>query len=100
MAGFYRFRTEKTVHKGRIFGVYVTREYRGKGIAGKIMAALLDRIRTLPGLLQVELAVGCDREAPKQLYRSMGFEVYGREPRAIKDCDVFVDEDLMVLRLD
>jgi ribosomal protein S18 acetylase RimI-like enzyme len=100
MAGFYRFRGDKTSHKGRIFGVYVKQEYRGKGIAQQIMAELLDRIRALPGVLQVDLSVGTEQESAKRLYRSFGFEVYGREPRAIKSGDAYVDEEMMVLKLD
>jgi ribosomal protein S18 acetylase RimI-like enzyme len=44
------------------------------------------------------LAVAVGQDSAKQLYESLGFEVYGREPRAIKLGDRYVDEELMVLR--
>ena len=45
-------------------------------------------------------AVSCvAQDAARHLYRLLGFEVYGLEPRALKMGDQFLDEELMVLRL-
>jgi ribosomal protein S18 acetylase RimI-like enzyme len=99
MAGFYRFQGEKTRHKGRIFGVYVKPEYRGQGIARRIMTELLNRLRSAPGLQQVDLTIATTQHAARKLYLSFGFVTYGREPRAVMNGDAFVDEDLMVLKL-
>lgn len=38
-------------------------------------------------------------DSTKKLYKSLGFEVYGTEPRALKDNVQYFDEDLMVLFL-
>jgi hypothetical protein len=35
----------------------------------------------------------------RQLYETVGFVVYGREPRALKVGDQYYDEDFMVLDL-
>jgi len=45
------------------------------------------------------LAVAVGQNPAKKVYESLGFEVYGREPHAIKLDKTYVDEDLMVLRL-
>ncbi len=52
-----------------------------------------------PGLEQIVLAVFSTNQVARRLYESCGFEVYGVEPRALKVDDQYLDEDLMILRL-
>ncbi|MFZ1916341.1 MAG: GNAT family N-acetyltransferase [Terriglobales bacterium] len=100
IAGFYRQTGEKTRHKGHVFGVYVAAEHRGKSIARQAMAELLRQTKRLPGLEQVDLSVAGTQPAAKKLYESLGFQVWGREPRAVKVGSKYVDEEWMVLRFD
>jgi len=97
--GFARRQNLKDRHKGRIWGVYVTEGHRGKGIARKLLAALLLRAKSQPGLEQVMLTVGHKQLAAKKLYSSAGFKVFGHEHHALKVGEVYVDEDHMVLHL-
>jgi ribosomal protein S18 acetylase RimI-like enzyme len=99
MVGFARFAGAKVRHKGRIWGVYVKPEWRQKGIARVLLSEVLERAKAMPGVEQVQLSVGTEQAAARNLYESLGFEVYGREPRTMKVGDTYVDEDLMVLRL-
>jgi ribosomal protein S18 acetylase RimI-like enzyme len=99
MAGFFRYQPAKVRHKGRIWGVYVRASCRGQGIGKALMVALLNEIRACPGLEQVSLTVVCGLDAARALYVSLGFEVYGREPRGMKIDDRYVDDEHMVLRL-
>lgn len=99
MAGFFQDEGAKSRHKGRIWGVYVTEEWRGKGIARVLLSEIIQRARAKPELEQLLLAVAAGQDAARRLYESLGFEVYGREPRAIKIGSAYVDEDLMVLQL-
>jgi ribosomal protein S18 acetylase RimI-like enzyme len=98
MAGFYQEEGAKNRHKGRIWGVYVNQDWRGKGIARVLLSEIIERARAKPEVEQLLLAVAVGQDSAKQLYESLGFEVYGREPRAIKLGDRYVDEELMVLR--
>jgi len=98
IAGFYRQTGEKTRHKGHVFGVYVATEHRGKSIARQVMTELLRHAKALPGLEQVDLSVAETQPAARRLYESLGFQVCGREPRAVKVGDKYVDEEWMVLR--
>jgi RimJ/RimL family protein N-acetyltransferase len=97
--GFARQQNLKDRHKGRIWGVYIKGEHRGKGIARKLLAAALQRARSQPGLEQIMLTVGEKQVAAKRLYSSLGFEVFGHERHALKIGEDYVDEDYMVLHL-
>jgi len=99
MAGFFRSPEEKTRHKGRVWGVYVKPGQRGKGVGRALMEELLRRVRSLPDLEQVTLAVAGGQAAAKKLYLQLGFQIYGHEPQAIKAGQAYVDEDLMALML-
>ncbi len=99
VVGFFRSPEEKTRHKGRVWGVYIKSEYRGKGFGRALMLELLCRARLQAGLEQVTLAVASGQAAARKLYLELGFQVYGREPQAIKVGETYVDEELMTLLL-
>ncbi|MFZ0807835.1 MAG: GNAT family N-acetyltransferase [Candidatus Sulfotelmatobacter sp.] len=96
MAGFYREKGRKTRHKGRVWGVYVTPQRRGEGIGRKMLKTLLERGEGIDGVEQILIAVTSTQAAAAGLYRSLGFEVFGHEPRALKVGDCFIDEEYMV----
>ncbi len=101
IAGLAHNQNLKMRHKAVVWGVYVAPEYRGQGVGASLLAELIRTARTIPGLLQLELGVVSVEQSPaRKLYLSQGFEVYGREPRAIKLVDRYFDEELMVLNLD
>jgi RimJ/RimL family protein N-acetyltransferase len=64
-----------------------------------MLAQMLDRVRSYPGLEQVSLSVSVRQEAARRLYSALGFEVYGYERHALKVGDTYVDEEHMVLWL-
>jgi ribosomal protein S18 acetylase RimI-like enzyme len=99
MTGFYQQEGLKSRHKGHVWGVYVTKMWRGKGIARRLLSDLIERVRGRPEVEQLLLAVAEGQKPAKRVYVSLGFQVYGREPRAIKLGETYVDEDLMVLQL-
>lgn len=99
IAGFHRDRRPKTAHKGMIWGVYVTPAHRGKRISRLLISTLLERVKTYSGVEQVNLQVASTQTAAERLYRSVGFEAWGREARALKIGDEYVDEYFMTLRL-
>ena len=99
MAGYYRERGLKTRHKGHVWGVYVTPKSRGRGVGRQLMQALLERGRSIDGVQQILISVATTQAAAIHLYHSLGFETWGREPRALKVCGRFIDEEYMVLNL-
>jgi RimJ/RimL family protein N-acetyltransferase len=98
-AGFYRGKELKQRHKGHIWGVYLSRDFRGRNAGKDMLRALLKRAATIQGVEQIMLAVTTTQLPAMQVYRSLGFEQYGREPKALKIGDRYFDEDHMVLFL-
>jgi len=97
MVGFRREEGTKDRHKGLVFSMFVLPEKRGHGIGKALMRELIAQAKQLSGLEQLHLAVVTTNRAACRLYRSLGFEVYGTTPRALKLGEQYWDEDLMVL---
>jgi len=97
MVGFRREEGTKDRHKGLVFSMYVLPERRGHGAGKALMQELIAQAKQLAGLEQLHLAVVTTNRAACHLYRSLGFEVYGTTPRAMKLGEQYWDEDLMVL---
>lgn len=98
-AGAFREERVKLRHKAWIGGVYVAPEARGQGIGRALVSAAMERARAWIGVTQVHLSVAVPNEEARRLYLSLGFQVYGLEPRAIRLEDRYVDEEHMVLIL-
>jgi RimJ/RimL family protein N-acetyltransferase len=98
-AGFYRDRSIKERHKGHVWGVYVTAAMRGSGLGRGIMNALLEHASRVEGIEQIVLLVTTSQTAAAALYQSLGFRSFGRESRALKIGQRYVDEEHMVLYL-
>lgn len=96
---FERAQREKNRHRASLHSVYVTPEYRRRGIARALLTEVLRLARAQDGLEQIELAVSTEQAAAKRLYEAFGFTCYGREEHALKMGSEYVDYDLMVLRL-
>lgn len=97
---FVRENRLKTAHKGNIYGMYIEPRFRRQGLGKALVLALIERaVKECEGLEQIHLAVVSNNESAKRLYTSLGFEVYGVEPHALKFDGQYFDEELMVLRL-
>jgi len=99
VAGFFRHKHLKVRHKGQIWGVYVRANSRGQGIGRALLSALLEKLKAVPGLEQVNLIVSSSQVAARGLYRSLGFETFGVERAALKSNEQSFDQEHMVLRL-
>ncbi|MGE0711846.1 MAG: N-acetyltransferase family protein [Planctomycetota bacterium] len=99
MAGFYRDKHLKQRHRGHVWGMYVRPEARGRGHARALVSGLIAHARGVAGLLQLNLEVVTEQTAALALYRSLGFERYGLERRALVVSGRALDEELLVLPL-
>jgi ribosomal protein S18 acetylase RimI-like enzyme len=94
MAGYKQHEGTRDRHKAYVWGTYVRPDMRRTGIAQALMAALLQDARGV--VEQLTLCVVKENAAALALYRRLGFEAYGVEPRALKSPDGYADEVLMV----
>lgn len=94
IGGLYQQGHLKARHKATIWGVWVAPEARGRGLARGLMEALIAHARGLDGVEQVDLAVAETQPAARRLYQRLGFQFWGKDPRAMKVDGVYVAEEL------
>lgn len=98
-AGFQRELKQKSRHIGTLIGMYVVAEFRGTGSGKKLLLALIDDVRRLHGMEQLNLSVTHSNARARQLYLRAGFVPFGIEKNAIKVDGVYYDKEYMVLAL-
>lgn len=95
MCGFYRQSHAKFRHKGTVWGVYVRPESRGHGTARALLGELIRMARKIAGLEQITLIVASTTQPARRVYSQLGFKWYGTEPRSLKACGEYIDDELM-----
>lgn len=98
MAGYKREQGARDRHKAFVWGTYVEPAARRRGVARALMQALM--YEAAREVEQLTLSVVKENEAAAALYRTLGFEAYGLEPRALKSASGYADEVLMVCFLE
>jgi ribosomal protein S18 acetylase RimI-like enzyme len=96
--GCVRHQGVKERHKAFIWTMYVAPDHRGRGVGRALITRAIELAGGWTGLDQIHLAVTTVNEPARRLYRSLGFEVYGLEPCALKLDGRCLDEELMVRR--
>jgi len=86
-------------HRGHIWGVYVTRELQRRGIAQKLFAALIEKARKTPDIVQLDIEAVTTNEASFRLYKKLGFKQYGVLHRSLNVDGAYLDEYTMALDL-
>lgn len=89
----------KLKHKAFIWGMYVTPDFRRRGVGRALVEAAIARARELPGLRQINLEVATSNRAACALYESCGFETFGVEREASQVDGAYHDASYMALRL-
>ena len=82
-----------------VFGMYVTRDYRGQGIGRLLLTSLIDRLSVFPQIFTIRLGVTETQNPARTLYESMGFRVVGKTEEGIVVNDRRYDELIMELRV-
>jgi len=90
---------EKLQHKGLLSTMYVSKDFRGQGIARALLEEVIKRVKAIPGIEQINLVVIANNSRAKRLYEKFGFEKFGVEQNSIKWKNKYFTEDQMVLRL-
>ena len=98
-AGFYVMGGAKLSHRGQLWGMYVAPTHRRTGLGGSLIEAVIAHARNETQVVQIHLHVVTTNTTAYALYRKMGFEAYGVEPRALRHQGRYYDETLMVRHL-
>ena len=88
----------KMKHRANLFAMYVTPRIRKQQVGRQLVQEAVRTLEKRPVIEQVHLSVVRTNEAAKALYRSLGFESYAIEPRALKIGNTYYDEELMWYR--
>ena len=88
-----------TKRHGGVLGMGLLPQWRGRGLGAQILRQALVASRAF-GLSRVELSVRDDNVRAQALYRQTGFEVEGRNRRAVQVDGVFHDLIVMAVLLD
>lgn len=90
----------KLRHKGILFKIYVNSKHRRKGIAKQLIMEVINRVKLIPNIEQINLTVIPTNQHAKKLYEKFGFETFASEEKAVKWQGKYFDEDQMKLMLE
>src|SRR5215217_1281653 len=82
-----------------VFGKYVTREHRGRGIGRLLLTSLIDRLSAFSQIATIRLWVTQTQDPARALYESMGFQVVGKAEVGIVVDDRQYDQLIMGARI-
>ncbi|MCC2629035.1 MAG: family N-acetyltransferase [Thermomicrobiales bacterium] len=82
-----------------VFGMYVAREHRGRGIGRLLLTSLIDRLAAFPQIITIRLGVTETQDPARRLYESVGFQVVGKTEEGIVVNERQYDELVMELRV-
>ncbi len=74
----------KTRHTATLVGLYVRPSHRGRGVAGALVDAVIERCAAHGGIRSLKLTVTEGNDAAIRRYRARGFREYGVEPLAAR----------------
>jgi len=97
IVGLRRDTGKKERHKAVIWGMYVSAPSRRRGAGEMLLRAATDQARSWPGVEQIHLSVSEVANEARRMYERIGFQAWGREPRALCWDGRYVDEIHMVL---
>ncbi|MGL5002865.1 MAG: GNAT family N-acetyltransferase, partial [Casimicrobium sp.] len=87
-----QFQRSRERHKINLAAMYVMKDFAGKGIGRKLMDESLISCRKMGGIEMMNLTVTSDNLAALRLYGKVGFQEFGREQRAVKGDNHYLDK--------
>lgn len=92
----YKFENElKLDHIADIYAVYVSKEFRGNGIALKLLKEVIKRIYGNKKIKKIKLIVGESQKPARELYKKLGFRKVGFLRKEIHIDNRYYDNILM-----
>jgi RimJ/RimL family protein N-acetyltransferase len=97
IAGFLASERVKRRHKGTLWGVFVEPRWRGRGLATRLVRAVIEHAEKHVVLLQASVVTS--NHAARHIYHRLGFVAYGVERKALRVDGKYHDEELLALEL-
>ena len=94
VAGYFILKGDKTSHKAMIWGVYVRPENRGHRLSEALIEEAIQDCRQY--VEQALIHVSAENYPAIKIYQGLGFEEFGREPKARKIGNKYYDEVCMI----
>ncbi|SFI32483.1 Protein N-acetyltransferase, RimJ/RimL family [Bosea sp. OK403] len=95
VAGFLTGISEKSRHRGTLWGVYLAPAWRGRGVARALVEAVVQHAAQHVLVLQARAVT--TNSVALRLYERLGFRPYGIESKALRIDGAFFDEALLAL---
>ncbi len=83
---------EKIKHIANIYGVYISKPYRGRGYGKKLLKTVLKEIEKRKEIRKVKIGVNPIQKAALTLYKSLGFKEVGTFKDELKVDGKYYDE--------
>lgn len=97
IAGFNRYDTPKTKHRGRIIQVYVKPEYQGKNIGFSLLQSIVEEAFRNKEIEQIEIDVLENNSKAEKIYSKIGFQTYGTQKKYLKIGEKYFDHKMMYI---
>ena len=91
MSVIFYSQDNKTKHTASIGSVYINPEFRGQGLANKLIGFTLKKIKENKEIIKVKLTVIESQTAAENLYKKFGFKIIGINKKEIKINNTFLD---------
>lgn len=88
--GLHLEQRDRTRHKATLYGTFVRQSCRRRGIARRLVEAVMNHARVTPQIRQVVLRVTTSNQPALRLYEAFGFLPFGTEPDANRVGDRFI----------
>ena len=85
----------KTKHIANIFGMYVAKEYRNRGLANKLITSVISLIEENKDIRKIKLSVNPEQVYAFRLYIKYGFQCVGTARKEYYIDSRYYDEVLM-----
>lgn len=85
----------KRRHIATVVSVYITQDFRGKGISKKLMATMLEDVQKVPYIHKVKLMVNPKQTEAIGLYKVFGFHEVGKLEKEVEIDNTYYDMLLM-----
>jgi ribosomal protein S18 acetylase RimI-like enzyme len=97
--GYYINPRTKTRHVAEVVRVYVSPNYRHRGLGNKLLNAVISEIKRQSQITKINIHVVSSQIPAIQLYSSLGFKQVGRLHNEINTAGTYYDEILMEMML-